>query len=128
MGTSAKPFLPADLGRVLEEAASALRGRGHRAGGTREPAGDCGGPAEFHQLVELFREEVRANLPLLREAVQSADAELLAGTAHKIRGAAANFGAQRLQEQCRLSRSRRGRVPGAIRRCGCRRSSARRTK
>ncbi len=57
----------------------------------------CGGDAELiRELIELFFEEYPVLLADIRQAVRDADAAMLKGSAHKLKGTAGNFGAGRV--------------------------------
>ena len=49
---------------------------------------------------QSFQREVQDHLPLIREAIQSGNAEKLRQLAHRLKGTAANIGASAVAESC----------------------------
>lgn len=54
------------------------------------------------ELIELFAADLPKRLSAIAEAIQHADPSALALQAHALRGGAANFGADRLDELCSM--------------------------
>jgi HPt (histidine-containing phosphotransfer) domain-containing protein len=66
----------------------------------RREALDADGTDHFPSFVVLFEEEAAASRAAFTQAESAGDSSLLGRTAHKLRGAAANFGALHLQALC----------------------------
>jgi len=59
-----------------------------------------GGQAVFRELVDVFLDDAPLSLQGIRAAASAGDAELFGRAAHRLKGSAASFGADRLTELC----------------------------
>ena len=101
----AKPFQAAQLETIVRVVGCLTRLAGEEmplAPGVLETLRAEGGPALCARLIDIFAQEAPATLAALHAAARGRDWVAAHDAAHKLRGAAANFGAARLQAACAM--------------------------
>ncbi len=83
--------------------------------GELKELGGSEGEAFLREIVEIFLADAPGQIAAMRQALERKEGDALANAAHSLKGSSSNFGALRIQEDCRRleSMGRQGALEGA---------------